>query len=71
MTDKISKAIDDVADTVKEGVHRTAAEGERAKRDVAGDTMTPGERAGSVINEAGDELKAGVERARRNVRDST
>ena len=71
MSDEISKAVDNIADTVKEGVHKTAAEGERAKRATVGDAMTPGEKAGSVVNEAGNELKAGVDHAKRSVRENT
>lgn len=71
MSDKISKAVDDAADTVKEGIHRTAAEGERAKRATVGEAMTPGEKIESVANEAANDVKADVEHAKRNVRDST
>jgi hypothetical protein len=71
MSDKISKAVDDAADTIKEGIHRTTAEGERAKRATVGEAMTPGEKIESVANEAVSDVKADIDHAKRNVRDST
>jgi hypothetical protein len=44
---EFNKIADNVKDTVSEAHHRSDAEGEQAKRDVAGDTMTPGEKLGS------------------------
>ena len=59
----------DVKDFVSEAGHRGAAESEQAKRDVAGDTMTPGEHVGSVLNQGKENLEAGVDHAKREVRD--
>ena len=59
----------DVKDYVSEAGHRGAAEGEQAKRDVAGDTMTPGEKLGSVLNQGKENLEAGVDHTKRDVRD--
>ncbi|MFN2449544.1 MAG: hypothetical protein ABR508_07105 [Candidatus Baltobacteraceae bacterium] len=68
---EINKAAKDIGDTVKEGVHRGQADSERAKREAAGDAMTPGDKAGSVIDEAGSTAKAEIDRTKRTFRDST
>jgi hypothetical protein len=68
---EIEKTVKDLRDTVKEGVHRGEAEGEHAKRTVAGDAMTPGEKAGSVANEAVSDTKAEIDKAKRSIRDAT
>jgi hypothetical protein len=67
----VDRAVDDTKDALSEAQHRGEAEGERAKRDVAGDAMTPGERAGSVVNEKVNETQAAVDKAKREVRDRT
>jgi hypothetical protein len=67
--DAVEHGAEDVKDWASEAGHRGAAEGEQAKRDVAGDTLTPGERAGSVLNQGKEELLAGVDHAKRDVRD--
>lgn len=67
----IGKAIKNVGDTVDEGINRSKAEGERAKRSVAGDAMTPGEKLGSMANEAKSEVEAEVNRGSRTIREST
>ena len=59
----------DAKDWVSEATHRGAAESEQAKRDVAGDTMTPGEQVGSVLNQGKENLEAGIDHAKRDVRD--
>ena len=50
--DELNKIVNNVKDAVSEAGHKSAAEGEQAKRDVAGDAMTPGEKAGSMANQA-------------------
>jgi len=67
--DAVKHGAEDVKDWVSEAGHRGAAEGEQAKRDVAGDTLTPGEQVGSVLNQGKEELLAGVDHAKRDVRD--
>ena len=67
--DTVKHGAEDVKDWVSEAGHRGAAEGEQAKRDVAGDTLTPGEKAGSVLNQGKEDLLAGVDHAKRDVRD--
>ncbi len=66
--DAIKKGAENVKDTIDEKVHHTAAEGEHAKRDLAGDEMTLGEKAGSVFNEGKENTLAGVDAAKRDVR---
>jgi hypothetical protein len=68
---EISKLGKDAADAIKEGVHRGEADSERAKRTIAGDQMTPGEKAGSIANEIGSDIKADIDKSKRNIRDST
>jgi hypothetical protein len=65
----VKHGVEDVKDRVSEASHRGAAEGEQAKRDVAGDTMTPGEQAGSVLNQGVENVEAGIDHAKRDVRD--
>lgn len=69
--DELNKAAKDAGDAIKESAHRAEADGERAKRTIAGDAMTPGEKAGSIANEVAGEVKAGIDRGKRVVRDST
>ena len=71
LLDGIKKAVDNVADAVSEAGHKTAAEGEHAKRDVAGDAMTPGENVKSIVNEGKENLLGGVDHAKREVRENT
>jgi hypothetical protein len=67
----IEKGIKNVKDAVTEAGHRSAAEGERIKRDLAGDAMTPSEKLGSAANEAKEDVLAEVDRAKRKVREKT
>ncbi len=65
----VKHGVEDVKDRVSEAGHRTAAEGEQAKRDAAGDTLTPGQTASSVLNQGKEDVLAGVDAAKRDVRD--
>ncbi len=69
VADAVKHGAADAKDRVGEATHRGAAEGEHAKRDLAGDTLTPGERASSVLNEGKEDLLGGVDHAKRDVRD--
>ena len=71
MANEVRKALDDIGDAVKEGIHRGKADAERETRSEFGDVMTPGEKAGSVGRELGEETKAGIDHAKRNLRDAT
>jgi len=70
LLDGIKKTVDNAADALSEAGHKTNAEAEHASREVAGDTMTPGEKLGSVANEGKEDLLAGVDRTKRDVRDN-
>lgn len=71
VADAIKHGVDDVRDTVNEGRHRGEAEAERAKREMAGDAMAPGEKAGSALKEGKDRILAEVDKTKRDVRDRT
>jgi gas vesicle protein len=71
MANEIKKTLKDVGDAVKEGVHRGNADAEHATRSAFGDVMTPGEKADSVVREGSEDVKAGIDRAKRNIRDAT
>jgi hypothetical protein len=71
MGNEIKKTVKDVRDAVKEGVHRGNADVERDTRTEYGDVMTPGEKLDSVGREIKEETKAGIDRSKREIRDST
>jgi hypothetical protein len=71
MGDNIKKATDDVKDATREVKHRTEAELEHAKRDIAGEEMTSGEKVKSFLHEDLENTKADVDKAKRVVRDKT
>lgn len=72
MSDReLDKASADAKDAVHEVTHRTVAEAEHLKRDVAGDAMTPGEKLRSGANEAKHRIEAEVDKTKRDVRDKT
>ena len=52
----LKRGVENAKDAFDEAVHRGAAGAERVKRDVAGDDMTPLERAGSVGNEVKNDV---------------
>jgi hypothetical protein len=56
---------------VNEATHRSTAEAEQTKRDVAGDQMTVGENAGSVLNQAKNSVQADMDAAKRDVRNNS
>lgn len=68
---ELDKFADNVKDTVNEAGHRSDAKAEQAKRDVAGDTMTPGEKLGSAVNQAKNTAQADVDATKRDVRNNT
>ncbi len=71
MADELNKMVKDVGDAVKEGIHRGKADAEHDTRTIAGDVMTPGEKAGSMAREVSEESKAEIDKAKRNIRDAT
>ena len=68
--DAIKGTVEDARDRAHETKHRSAAEIERERRDIAGDELTPGEKAGSVANEAKHRAQAEVDAMKRELRDN-
>ena len=68
--DRIETVKADTADMVDEAKHRLAAGAEKAKRAVEGDAMPLGDRAASHVKEAGDDVAADVDKAKRELRDA-
>jgi hypothetical protein len=71
MANEVRKTIKNVGDAIKEGVHRGNADAEHEGRAEFGDVMTPGEKAQSVAREVEEDTKAGIDRAKREVRNRT
>jgi hypothetical protein len=71
LKEDIVKGVEDVKDSVNEAVHRGNANAEQAKRDVAGDQMTVGEKVGSAVNQAKENVQAEYDHTKRDVRDNT
>ena len=67
--DAIKGTVDDVKDRMHETQHRSAAEGERGRRELLGDELTPGEKAGSIANEAKERAQAEIDAIKRELRD--
>jgi len=70
LKDEFNKVVDNIKDTVSEAGHHSEAEGEQAKRDVAGDTMTTSEKVGSVLNQAKNNVQAEADSTKRDIRNS-
>ncbi len=70
LKDEFNKVVDDVKDAASEAGHKSTADGEQAKRDVAGDAMSPGEKAGSMFNQAKNSVQGDVDATQRDVRNS-
>ncbi len=68
IADDLKKTIDNVADSFSEAGHKTNADAEHTTRDLAGDTMTPGEKMGSMANEGKESVLADVDRAKQDFR---
>jgi hypothetical protein len=71
MTDELKKAVDNTKDAAHELEHRVKAGLEHAKRDVAGDVMTTGEKVKSFVNEDVEKTKADIDEAKRKLREKT
>jgi hypothetical protein len=67
--ESVKKAGANIKDAVSEAGHRSAAEGEEAKRQVAGDAMSPVAKAGSLLNETKESVLADVDKTKRDLRD--
>ncbi|MDQ2871799.1 MAG: hypothetical protein M3R35_01575, partial [Candidatus Eremiobacteraeota bacterium] len=66
----VGDAAKNVRDTAREDTHKSEAQGERDRRADSGDSMTTGEKAGSVGNEVKNEVQAGVDGAKRDARNA-
>jgi len=71
VADAAKDTVDNVKDTVHEGLHRSAADMERAKRETLGNEMTAGEKVGSAVNEAKHRTQAEYDATKREVRERT
>jgi len=70
LKETIIAAVDNITDKVNELGHNANADAESAKREVAGDAMTPGEHLGSAVNEGKERVLAGVDRAKVDARNA-
>lgn len=68
MADTVKDTVDNVRDGVNETEHRTEARAEQEKRNVAGDSMTLGEKTQSVFNQGKNEVQADWDKTKREVR---
>ena len=66
--DTIKNTIDDVRDTANEAKHRTVAEAEHARRDIAGNDMTLGDKTKSAANELKNRAQAEIDKTKRELR---
>lgn len=71
LKDEFNKIVDDTKDALHEAGHRNEAAAEKAKRELAGDSFTTTEKAGSVLREAKENVQAHVDHAKRELRDKT
>ncbi|HEV7180161.1 MAG TPA: hypothetical protein VGN11_09820 [Candidatus Baltobacteraceae bacterium] len=71
ITGEIKKGVDDLRDSAGEVMHRSAADAEKTKRDVAGDDMTTREKIASGASEAKERIEAEADKAKREIRDKT
>lgn len=60
----IKNAVGAVKDTVSEAVHKGTADAEHARREAAGDTMSPTDKLSSMANEAKNNVQGGVDHAK-------
>jgi hypothetical protein len=67
----LRKTIDNVKDAFGEAAHKANADTEQTERDLSGDALTPGEKVRSVANQAKEETLAGIDHAKREIRNNT
>jgi hypothetical protein len=68
LKDELKKTVDNIGDAISEAGHRSSADAESTKREVAGDVMTPGEKLGSYANEGKERVLADVDRTKQDAR---
>ena len=71
MADTVKDTVDNVRDGVNETGHRATARAEQEKRNLAGDEMTTGEKAQSMFNQGKNEVQAGVDKTKRDLRNNS
>jgi predicted hydrolase (HD superfamily) len=71
VVDKLKDAAENVKDAVSEGIHRATAQVEQQKRGVAGDEMTTGEKASSMIKQEKQTVQADIDAMKRDDRNKT
>jgi F0F1-type ATP synthase membrane subunit b/b' len=71
VVDNVKDAVENVKDEVSEGIHRGTADAEQKKREVAGDEMTTGEKANSMIKQEKQTAQADIDAMKRDVRNKT
>jgi hypothetical protein len=69
--DELHKVIDNAADALSEAGHKLNANTEQAKRDAAGDEMSAGEKAKSILNQGKETVLAEVDKTKQDVRNKT
>jgi hypothetical protein len=62
--DDLKNTVGAIKDSFSEAGHKSTAEAEGERRDLAGDTMTPSEKLGSMANEAKNNVQGGVDHAK-------
>lgn len=70
MADTVKDTVDNVRDSLNEAGHRTQAEAEEQKRNVAGDEMTAGEKAQSMFNQGKNDVQAEYDKTKRDLRNT-
>ena len=70
MADSVKDPVDNVRDGVSEAGHRSQANAEQEKRNLAGDEMTTGEKAKSMFNQGKNDVQAEYDKTKRDVRNS-
>jgi hypothetical protein len=66
--DDLKNTIGKIKDAASEAGHKSTAEAEHDRRDVAGDTMTTSEKIGSVANETKNDVQAGIDHTKGEAR---
>jgi hypothetical protein len=71
VVENVMDAGKNVKDEVSEGIHRGTADAEQKKREIAGDQMTTGEKAHSILNQEKQTAQADIDAMKRDARNKT
>ena len=71
VVDNVKDAGKNIKDEVSEGIHRGTADAEQKKREIAGDQLSTGEKANSIINQEKQTAQADIDAMKRDVRKNT